>query len=94
VKGHVANTEDMLAALAHVSRGEAVLGFVFGTDARLDQGVRVVGTFPAGSHSPIVCPVARVARSTNPDAEKVLAFLRSAAARPIFESFGYVVLAQ
>jgi molybdate transport system substrate-binding protein len=94
VKGHVANANDVLAALAYVSRGEAALGIVFDTDARLDSGVRVVGTFPADSHPPIIYPVAKVARSTNPDAERVLRFLRSAPARSIFESFGYVVLAQ
>jgi molybdate transport system substrate-binding protein len=93
VKGHVANAEDVLAALAYVSRGEAALGIVFDTDARLDPGVRVVGTFPPATHPPIVYPVARVARSTNPDTGRVLGYLRSAAARSMFEGFGYVVLA-
>ncbi len=94
MKDKLANANDVLAALAYVSRGEAALGIVFDTDAKLDRGVRVVGTFPADSHPPIVYPVARVARSTNPDAGRVLAFLRSAGARAIFESFGYLVLAQ
>jgi molybdate transport system substrate-binding protein len=69
-----------------------MLGVVFDTDARLDPAVRIVGAFPANSHPPIIYPVAAVAHSHNPDATRVLAFLRSAAARPIFQKYGYIVL--
>ena len=43
VRERVATAADVLAALAYVSRHEATLGIVFDTDARLDQGVTVVG---------------------------------------------------
>jgi molybdate transport system substrate-binding protein len=92
VKDRVANAADVLAALAYVSRREAALGIVFNTDARLDQGVRVVGTFPPDSHPPIVYPLATVARSRNSDATRVFGFVTSAAARSIFASYGYSVL--
>jgi molybdate transport system substrate-binding protein len=48
--------------------------------------------FPEDSHPPIVYPVALTADSKNPDAARLLAFLTSAAARPIFEKQGFTVL--
>jgi molybdate transport system substrate-binding protein len=86
VKGAVAPAESVRAALLFVSRHEAPLGIVYATDAAADPRVKVVGTFPADSHPPIVYPVALTADSKNPDAARLLAFLTSAAARPIFES--------
>ena len=92
VKDRVANAADVLAALAYVSRREAALGIVFATDAGLDQGVRVVGTFPPDSHPPIVYPLATVAHRRNPDTTRVFGFVTSATARSIFVSYGYSIL--
>jgi molybdate transport system substrate-binding protein len=92
VKARVANAADVRAALAYVARREAPLGIVFDTDARLDPGVKIVGTFPADSHPPIVYPIAAVAQSRNPDTARVLRFLVSPEAKPIFERYGYEVL--
>jgi molybdate transport system substrate-binding protein len=92
VKDHVANAENIRAALTYVSRREAPLGIVFDTDARLDRGVEIIGTFPADTHPPIVYPVAAIARSRNPDTARVLGFLASPAAKQIFERYGYIVL--
>jgi molybdate transport system substrate-binding protein len=92
VKGRVAMAADVLAALTYVSRREAALGIVFDTDARLDTGVSVIGRFPDNTHQSIVYPVARVARSQNPDASRVLDFLAANQARLIFEAYGYAVL--
>jgi len=89
VKDHVAMAADVLAAVTYVERREAALGIVFDTDARLDAGVRVIGTFPARSFPPVVYPVAAVASSRNPDTRRVLQFLASPAARSIFVAHGY-----
>ena len=48
----------MRAALALVARGEAPLGIVYSTDAKVEPGVKIVGTFPADSHPAIIYPVA------------------------------------
>jgi molybdate transport system substrate-binding protein len=86
-----AMAESVRAALALVSRGEAVLGIVYSTDAKIESGVKIVGTFPADSHPPIVYPAAATITAKSGAAE-YLWFLRSAAAKPIFEKYGFTFL--
>jgi molybdate transport system substrate-binding protein len=83
--------ENVRAALLLVSRGEAALGIVYATDAKVDPGVKVVGTFPADSHPAIVYPVALTA-AAKPEAAGCLAFLRSSVAKAIFEKYGFSFL--
>ena len=93
VAPHVAEADNVRGALAFVARGEAPFGIVYGTDAKAEPGVRVVGTFPADSHAPIVYPLARIKASTNPDARGLLDFFVSPEAKAIFEAAGFTVLA-
>jgi molybdate transport system substrate-binding protein len=86
-----AMTENVRAALALVARGEAVLGIVYSTDAKVEPGVKIVGTFPADSHPAIIYPVAATA-TAKPDAIDYLAFLRSSTAKAIFEKYGFKFL--
>ncbi len=86
-----AMTENVRAALALVARGETPLGIVYSTDARVEPGVRIVGTFPADSHPAIIYPVAATA-TAKPEAAGYLAFLRSSAAKTIFEKYGFSFL--
>lgn len=90
VSGQIARAENVRAALALVARGAAPLGIVYATDARAEPAVRIVGVFPAGSHPPIVYPVARLAKSTHPDAEAFRRFLISREGKAIFRRFGFV----
>ena len=92
VAASVAEAENVRAALALVSRGEAPLGIVYTTDAKADEGVKVVGTFPADSHPPILYPVALTANA-KPDAKAFLDYLVSATAKPFFEAQGFRVVA-
>ena len=92
VKSRIAQADNVRAALLLVSRGEAPLGIVYKTDAVSDPNVTIAATFPAGSHPPIVYPVALTRDSTNPDAMAFLAFLRSAQAKPLFEKQGFTVI--
>ena len=73
-----------------VSRGEAPLGIVYRTDARVDPRVVIVDTFPETSHPPIVYPAALVS-TASPAARSVLDFLKSDAARAVFETQGFIV---
>jgi molybdate transport system substrate-binding protein len=91
VEPKMAMTANVRAALVLVARGEAPLGIVYSTDAKVEPGVKVVGVFPDDSHDPIVYPVAATLNA-KPETASYLAFLRSAAAKAIFESYGFAVL--
>jgi molybdate transport system substrate-binding protein len=86
-----AMAENVRAALTLVARGEAAVGIVYATDARVEPGVKVVGTFPAESHPPIIYPVAATT-TAKAQAADYLAFLRSSVAKTIFEKYGFTFL--
>jgi molybdate transport system substrate-binding protein len=91
VSSKLAMTESVRAALALVARGEAVFGIVYETDAKVEPNVKIVGAFPADSHPAIVYPVARTSDG-RAVATPYLAFLRSQAAKEIFERYGFTFL--
>jgi molybdate transport system substrate-binding protein len=91
VQPKLAPAADVRAALTLVSRGEAPLGIVYETDAKVDPKVRTVAVFPEDSHKPIVYPVAVVKTSKNADAAKFVAFLSGPAAKEIFVKYGFSV---
>lgn len=93
VESRVAGAENVRAALQLVTRGEAPLGIVYATDAKTEQGVKVVGTFGEESHAAIVYPVAPVASSTKPEAQDFLSFLMGGDAQAVFRQAGFTVLA-
>jgi molybdate transport system substrate-binding protein len=86
-----AMAESVRAALTLVAREEAVLGIVYSTDAKVEPGVKIVGTFPADSHPPIIYPVAATT-TARAEAADYLAFLRTSAAKAIFEKYGFSFL--
>jgi len=86
-----AMTENVRAALTLVARGEAALGIVYETDAKVEPNVKIIGAFPAESHPPIVYPVALTVNA-KPEAAQYLAFLRSQAAKAAFETYGFTFL--
>jgi molybdate transport system substrate-binding protein len=92
IEGRVAQAENVRAALALVSTGEAPLGIVYRTDAAADRSVRIVGTFPEHTHPPIVYPAAVLSASDNPAAAGFLKFLQTNTARSLFEAEGFAVL--
>jgi molybdate transport system substrate-binding protein len=92
VKDHLAQAENVRAALLLVARGEAPLGIVYSTDAAAEPNVKIVASFPADSHPPIIYPAALTKDSKNADAKAFLDFLRSAKARTAFEKQGFTVL--
>ena len=88
----VAQTDNVRAALALVSTGEAPYGIVYATDAAAEDDVSIVGTFPADSHPPIRYPAALLTGATDAADRDFLAALRSEAARAIFAAQGFAVL--
>ncbi len=91
VAGHLAQAENVRAALAYVARDECPLGIVYETDARAEPKVRLVGTFPSNTHAPIVYPVA-LTREAGTDARQFLMYLYSAESRQTFRKRGFTVL--
>ncbi len=88
----LAQAENVRATLAYVARGETPLGIVYATDAKVEPKVKVVGVFPAGSHPPIIYPVAQVAGGRSAHGKAYLDFLQTPAAKAIFERYGFSFL--
>jgi molybdate transport system substrate-binding protein len=86
-----AMAESVRAALTLIARGEAALGIVYSTDAKVEPGVKIVGTFPTDSHPAIIYPVAATT-TAKPETADYLAFLRSSAAKAILEKYGFKFL--
>lgn len=92
VSAKVAGAENVRVALTYVARGETPLGIVYGTDAKSEPQVKVVDTFPADSHPPIIYPAALTAASANATAKTFLELLSSGDATSIFKGEGFTVL--
>lgn len=92
-ESHMAMAENVRAALALVGRGEATLGIVYETDAKVEPNVKIVAVFPQESYPPVIYP-AGLTVSAKPDAAKYLAFLRTDAAKAILERYGFTFLAK
>ena len=80
--------ENVRLALGLVARGEAPLGIVYETDAKIEPAVKVIGLFPDNTHDPIIYPVALTANAKS-DAVQYLSFLRSQTAKSVFEKYGF-----
>jgi molybdate transport system substrate-binding protein len=89
VAERLVRADNVRTALNFVSRGEAPLGIVYETDARIDRGVRIVDAFPAATHAPITYPAAAV-KGGEQSADPFLQFLTSATAQRLFRKFGFL----
>ena len=89
VASKLAMSRDVRAALQLVAMQECPLGIVYRSDAVSEPRVRVVATFPASSHKPIVYPVAIVRGHDNTASRALLRALESAGARAAFRHYGF-----
>jgi molybdate transport system substrate-binding protein len=86
--------KDVRQVLSYVETGNAEAGIVYATDARESDKVRVAATAPAGSHAPIVYPVAVVKDSRHvPAARGFAAFLAGSDAGAAFARHGFTTVA-
>jgi molybdate transport system substrate-binding protein len=90
VADRIINADNVRTAMAFVSRGEAPLGIVYETDALVDKKVKVVDTFPASSHLPIVYPMA-VTNLSQSSAAQFASYLRGPEAAEKFRKYGFTV---
>jgi molybdate transport system substrate-binding protein len=93
IKNKLIFAENVRQVLDYVARGEVDAGLVYATDARTRaKDVRVVGTAPAGSHKPVVYPIAVIKGTQNETAANgFISFLRSAEGKKILEKYGFKV---
>lgn len=89
VETRLAQAENVRAALQFVARGEAPLGIVYDTDAKVEPKVKIVGLFPETTHPKIIYPAALTASTQNLDAAGFLYWLRGSQAGAIFAKYGF-----
>ncbi len=88
----LARAESVRAGLLLVERGEAPLGIVYATDALASRRVKLLGSFPAESHTPVTYPCAVTRRAAdNPRARALLGFLSGPAAAPTWRDLGFTL---
>jgi molybdate transport system substrate-binding protein len=85
----LAQAENVRATLALVARAKTAVGIVYETDAKVEPKVKIVGVFPEGSYPAVTYPVAQTADSKNAAAASYLTFLRTNAAKAIFDKYGF-----
>lgn len=90
VEPRLARAASVRSGLTMVERGEVPLGIVFTTEAKVaGDKLRIVDTFPAGSHEQIVYPLAVMPKGKVQDAKKFIEFLAAPEARAVFDRYGF-----
>lgn len=87
----LARANNVRAALVLVEQGEAPLGIVYSTDAKVSQKIKVVATVPAYSYSPIEYPIALVKQESTANTKAFNEYLQGPSAKIIFEKYGFGV---
>jgi molybdate transport system substrate-binding protein len=84
---------DVTAVLNQVGQGSADCGIVYSTDAKSNDGVKVVCEAPDDAlKTPVIYPVAQLTNSTHPDAAKAfMDFLQTKEAKDIFVEYGFTI---
>lgn len=85
----LAMSRDVRAALNLVVLGQCPLAIVYRSGAMSEPRVRVLATFPASSHKPIVYPAAIVAGHDDTATRTLLTRLKSARAAKVFQHWGF-----
>ncbi len=83
--------ENVRQVLDYVARAEVDAGVVYATDAAIrPQEVKVAAVAPAGSHKPVIYPIAVLKGAPHPEAAKAfVAVVRSEAGQAILARYGF-----
>ena len=92
VEASVAQADNVRAALALTSTGEAPYAIVYATDAKADPGVHLVGTFPEDSYPPATYPAALLTEAADQADRDFFAALSDDASDAIFAGNGFKIL--
>ncbi len=86
---HLAEVDNVRAALALVARGEAPLGIVYRTDLRITDAVAEIAVFPETSHPPIRYTGAVTSHAAT-EAAGFLAYLSVEAGQAVLSEAGFL----
>ncbi len=89
VEKSLTRSENVRASLVLVARGETPLGIVYATDAKAEPKTRVVDTFAANLHPPVIYSGAVVAGKLNPATQALIDYLGGAEARAVWIKYGF-----
>ncbi len=93
IKGQIAAAENVRVVLTLVSRGEAPLGIVFGSDVTAAKGsVIVVDELPKNSYGSISYPMAMIKGKATAEARKFNDYLKSTEAQAVVKKYGFTPL--
>ncbi|MBB1499013.1 molybdate ABC transporter substrate-binding protein [Paracoccus sp. MC1862] len=92
VEPHVAQADNVRAALTLVATGEAPMGIVYATDAAAEPNVHVTGTFPKDSHAPITYPAALLENASDEADRAFFDALGAPEADAVFQQQGFTLL--
>ena len=93
VKGHLAPSGDVRAAMALVERDAVPLGIVYSTDAKASRKVDVVAQIPRASHAPIRYPIALTQKGAkSPQAIALMRLFLSPEGQASFTSRGFIAI--
>ena len=92
VEKKLTRSENVRASLVLVARAEAPLGIVYLTDAKAEPKVRVLDTFAAALHPPLVYPAAIVNGKRHAAAQSLLDYLGGGEARAVWIRHGFGVV--
>jgi len=90
IESKVVPTENVRAALAAVTSGNAEVGIVYQTDAASSKKAKVLYAVPLADGPRITYPVALVKASGQDAAKKFLAYLESPEALSVFQKHGFL----
>ncbi|BAU12122.1 molybdate-binding periplasmic protein [Leptolyngbya sp. NIES-3755] len=92
VKSKLVYANNVRQVLAAVESGNADAGFVYVTDARISDKVKVAVVAPESFHSSIVYPMAVLKSSKNVDAARAfVTHLSGSEARGVLRKYGFIV---
>jgi len=84
--------QDVRQVLQYVETGNADAGFVYRTDARTSQQVKVAFTVDANTYTPVEYPVGILKSAANrQEAEDFYSYLQTEQALDVFEKYGFAI---
>ena len=93
IEKNIAAAENVRVVLTLVSRGEAPLGIVFGSDyVAAKDTVKLIDTVPADAFDTISYPIGIITKHDNAEVKKFYNFLMTDSAKAVINKYGFELL--